>query len=88
MSIAKGRILSTITRSQHVLQSTWYLGVAVVLGHAALLLDEEGMEDIQVVKRGPGRQHQPVLTDIQNQRAGRHLRQRGGGRGVLEPDQA
>lgn len=52
------------------------------------------MEDIQVVKRGPGRQHQPVLADVQNQRAGRRLRQREGEgegeseseRGVLEQD--
>lgn len=47
-----------------------YLGAVVVLCHAVLLVDEEGMEDIKMEKQRSGCQNQSVLSDIQNQTAG------------------
>lgn len=53
-----------------------YLSAVVVLSHAVLLVDEEGMEDVEMEERGPSRQHQSVLSDIKDQRAGRRLQRR------------
>lgn len=46
-----------------------YLSGAVELGHTALLVDKEGMENVKIVQRRPSGQHQSVLPDIQNQRS-------------------
>lgn len=53
-----------------------YLSAVVVLGHTVLLVDEEGMEDVEVEERGPSCQHQSVFSDVQNQRARRRLQGR------------
>lgn len=47
-----------------------YLSTAVELRRARLRIDEEGMEDVEKVERGPGCQDQAVLADIEDQRAG------------------
>lgn len=53
-----------------------YLSALVVLCHAVLLVDEERVEDVKVEERRPGCQHQPVFSNIQNQRARRWLHRR------------
>lgn len=51
------------------LVSSAYLCALVVLRHTVLLVNQERVEDVQVVERRSRRQHQPVLADVQNQRA-------------------
>lgn len=53
-----------------------YLSVVVVLCHTVLLVNKEGMEDVEMEEGGPSRQHQSVLTNIKNQRATRRLHRR------------
>ncbi len=56
--------------------SVLYLSAVVVLRRALLLVYKEGMKDVEMEERRPSRQHQPVLSNVQNQRAGRHLHRR------------
>lgn len=60
----------------HMCVCVLYLSAVVVLCHTVLLVDEEGMEDVEVEERGPSSQHQSVLSDVQNQRARRWLHRR------------